>query len=88
MRARQKRLVLGGMPLMAVQTATVLDWCMRMLRIGNFLLYVANLFLRRDLLAILAEFGCTEGCTTDVNNDGLVTVADLLELLSVYGATC
>lgn len=41
-----------------------------------------------DLLAILAEFGCTEGCTTDISGDGLTTVADLLALLSVFGASC
>ena len=41
-----------------------------------------------DLLEILAEFGCTEGCTTDISGDGSTTVSDLLELLSVFGASC
>ena len=41
-----------------------------------------------DLLEILAEFGCTSGCTVDISGDGLVTVTDLLELLGVYGASC
>ena len=41
-----------------------------------------------DLLAILAEFGCTSECTTDLNGDGSTTVADLLLLLSVFGSTC
>ena len=41
-----------------------------------------------DLLEILAEFGCTEGCSTDISGDGSTTVSDLLELLSVFGASC
>ena len=41
-----------------------------------------------DLLEILAEFGCTSGCSTDITGDGLTTVSDLLELLSVFGTVC
>ena len=34
-------------------------------------------------------FATTENpCTTDINNDGIVTVADLLLLLTDFGATC
>jgi hypothetical protein len=39
-------------------------------------------------LLILSEFGCISGCTTDINGDGLTTVSDLLELLSVFGTAC
>ena len=37
-----------------------------------------------DLLLLLSEFGCTEGCTADINGDGQVAVSDVLELLSNF----
>ena len=41
-----------------------------------------------DILAALSEFGCTSGCTADVNGDDQVTVSDFLEILSQYGEFC
>jgi hypothetical protein len=41
-----------------------------------------------DVLFLLAEFGCTAECTADLNEDGLVSVSDLLFLLSYYSETC
>jgi hypothetical protein len=41
-----------------------------------------------DILAALSEFGCTSGCTSDVNGDDQVTVSDFLEILSQYGEFC
>lgn len=41
-----------------------------------------------DVLAVLAEFGCTSSCTADVDGDGNVNVADILTLLAAYGGDC
>ena len=41
-----------------------------------------------DLLLLLSEFGCTEGCGADINGDGQVAVSDVLELLSSFGEPC
>ena len=42
-----------------------------------------------DTLDLLANFGCVgDGCTGDVDGDGLVGVSDILELLSAFGDTC
>jgi hypothetical protein len=41
-----------------------------------------------DILMVLAEFGCTSGCTADVTNDGNVNVSDLLSILSEFGQDC
>jgi len=41
-----------------------------------------------DVLAVLAEFGCTSSCTADVDSDGNVNVADILALLAAYGGDC
>jgi hypothetical protein len=41
-----------------------------------------------DLLAVLADFGCTEACSSDIDGDGSVTVSDLLTLLAVFGEIC
>ncbi|MGB1577575.1 MAG: trypsin-like peptidase domain-containing protein [Flavobacteriales bacterium] len=41
-----------------------------------------------DVLAVLAEFGCTTSCTADVDSDGNVNVADILALLAAYGGDC
>jgi len=36
----------------------------------------------------LSEFNCVANCWADVNNDGAVTVADILELLAAFGQPC
>jgi hypothetical protein len=41
-----------------------------------------------DILLVLAEFGCTAGCTADVTSDGNVNVSDLLSILSEFGQPC
>lgn len=42
-----------------------------------------------DLLMILQEFGCTEGCSaTDMNGDGVVNNNDLLLFLPGFGVNC
>ena len=41
-----------------------------------------------DVLAVLAEFGCTSSCTADVDADGSVNVADVLTLLAAFGGNC
>lgn len=41
-----------------------------------------------DILAVLAEFGCTTGCEADVDGDGNVIVSDLLSLLAAFGQDC
>ena len=43
-----------------------------------------------DVLAILAEFGCTlpTDCSNDVEGDDAVTVSDVLLVLSALGADC
>ncbi|MGB1031809.1 MAG: GC-type dockerin domain-anchored protein [Flavobacteriales bacterium] len=42
----------------------------------------------QDLLALLAQFACTENCTADLNNDGNVAGDDLLVLLASFGNPC
>jgi lysyl endopeptidase len=41
-----------------------------------------------DVLAVLAEFGCTSSCTADVDSDNNVNVADVLALLAAFGGNC
>ena len=41
-----------------------------------------------DLLYLLAEFGCTSGCTADLTGDGEVNSQDLLAFLPLFGTTC
>jgi len=41
-----------------------------------------------DVLLVLSDFGCLEGCLADVNGDGAVTVSDVLLLLSSFGTDC
>ena len=40
-----------------------------------------------DLLAVIAEWGCSGTCEADITDDGLVNVQDLLELIAAWG-TC
>jgi hypothetical protein len=41
-----------------------------------------------DILLVLAEFGCTSGCTADVTGYGYVNVSDLLSVLAEFGQAC
>lgn len=41
-----------------------------------------------DVLMLLADFGCLEGCEVDVDGDGVVTVSDVLTLLGSFGEPC
>jgi len=41
-----------------------------------------------DLLAVLIAYGCSEECSVDFNEDGLTTVLDILDLLTVFGNIC
>ena len=41
-----------------------------------------------NVLAVLSEFGCTSGCTVDVNGDSNVNVSDILTLLAAFGEDC
>ncbi len=41
-----------------------------------------------DILLILSDFGCTTGCSADVDGDGSVTVSDVLVVLSLFGNPC
>ena len=41
-----------------------------------------------DILAVLAEFGCTSNCESDVDGDGNVIVSDVLALLAAFGQDC
>ena len=41
-----------------------------------------------DILSILSEFGCTNGCTRDITGDGAVSANDILSLLALYGTFC
>ena len=41
-----------------------------------------------DILAVLAEFGCTTNCEADVDGDGNVIVSDVLALLAAFGQDC
>ena len=49
---------------------------------GNQLIDVA------DLLLVLADFGCNVVCDSDVDDDGAVTVSDILALLAQFGQSC
>ena len=41
-----------------------------------------------DVLTVLSEFGCSQGCTADLTGDGFVAVDDVLLVLSVFGTSC
>lgn len=41
-----------------------------------------------DLNALLAEWGCTLSCTTDWDGNGLVSIGDLMAVLTVWGTNC
>ena len=41
-----------------------------------------------DILAVLAEFGCTSNCDSDIDGDGNVIVSDVLALLASFGQDC
>jgi hypothetical protein len=41
-----------------------------------------------DVLLLLAEFGCAVDCTADLDEDNVVSVSDLLFMLSNYGIVC
>lgn len=41
-----------------------------------------------DILALLAEFGCTVDCSNDLTGDGTVSANDVLFLLALYGESC
>ena len=41
-----------------------------------------------DVLIMLSEYNCLSNCTADVDDDGAVTVTDLLALLAAFGETC
>lgn len=42
----------------------------------------------QDLLILLGEFGCSESCVSDINGNGHVNSADILDFLTVFGSTC
>lgn len=41
-----------------------------------------------DILQMLGEFGCVEGCSADLTGDDSVSVDDLLSLLANFGVEC
>jgi hypothetical protein len=41
-----------------------------------------------DLLVMLSEYGCVQGCAFDLDSNGKTDTGDLLVLLSVLGQTC
>ena len=43
-----------------------------------------------DVLEVLSQFGCDNGCSTnlDLDNDNSITVADVLIVLSAFGEAC
>ena len=41
-----------------------------------------------DVLAVLAEFGCTTDCSVDVDDNGTVNVSDVLALLAAFDTDC
>ncbi len=49
---------------------------------GNRIIEVA------DILALLADFGCSGACPADLSGDGVVAVADVLLLLAAFGEGC
>ena len=42
----------------------------------------------QDVLALLADFGCTSNCSADITGDGSVSGEDLLVLLAAFGNPC
>ena len=54
---------------------------------------VTDLIGTGDILEALAQFGYTnadfpDGCGADVDGDGVVSVSDLLSVLSLFGLPC
>ena len=45
-------------------------------------------FTELQTFTVLAEFGCSAGCTVDITGDGSVSANDILALLALYGQTC
>ena len=41
-----------------------------------------------DILALLADFGCTSNCDADLNGDGATNVNDILQILAAFGGQC
>jgi hypothetical protein len=41
-----------------------------------------------DILALLADFGCTSACDADLNGDGATNVNDILQILAAFGNNC
>ena len=41
-----------------------------------------------DILALLADFGCTADCDADLNGDGATNVNDILQILAAFGNNC
>jgi hypothetical protein len=41
-----------------------------------------------DILALLADFGCTSSCEADLNGDGATNVNDILQILAAFGTNC
>ena len=41
-----------------------------------------------DLLILIAEYGCTDNCSTDLTSDDTVTVEDVLNFLTAFGTNC
>ena len=41
-----------------------------------------------DLLFMLSEWGCATGCTSDINENGVVDIADILLFLSLFAIPC
>ena len=41
-----------------------------------------------DMLLVLSEFGCDEGCNYDMSDDGSVTTSDILQMLALFGSSC
>ena len=41
-----------------------------------------------DILALLADFGCTSECDADLNGDGATNVNDILQILAAFGGQC
>lgn len=41
-----------------------------------------------DLIYLVNDFGCTSGCTTDLDNNGSITVVDMQIFTGLYGTIC
>ena len=41
-----------------------------------------------DLLLLLSDWSCATGCSTDLNNNGWVDIADVLTFLALFGLPC